>query len=238
MGYEQGGQLANPVLANFYSILLFDEIPKAHPKVLDKFLQILEDGRLTDGKGQTAYFNQTVIIFTSNIGASDLTDPQTGALIRPGIMNQVQHGGTSQYTYDQVNQHFREEVSWYFSSRIGRAELLNRLGDNIVVFDLLRAEFVTQIGQKFLGQLQASSQEKYRVNLKFDLSILTGLTDTIQTGYNLLFGGRRIKTLLESLVERPLNRWIFDNYVNLSEMSGQTLELSLDSDKKLQIYRR
>jgi ATP-dependent Clp protease ATP-binding subunit ClpA len=141
-----------------------------------------------------------VIIFTSNIGASDLTDPQTGALIRPGIMNQVQHGGTSQFTYDQVNQHFREEVSWYFSSRIGRAELLNRLGDNIVVFDLLRSEFVTQIGQNFLGQLQASSQEKYRLTLRFDASILTGLTDTIQTGDNLLFGGRRIKNLLESLV--------------------------------------
>jgi len=237
VGYEEGGQLTNRVLANPYSILLFDEIEKAHPKVLDKFLQVLEDGRLTDGKGQTAYFNQTVIIFTSNIGASDLTDPQTGALIRPGIMNQVQHGGTSQYTYDQVNQHFREEVSWYFSSRIGRAELLNRLGDNIVVFDLLRSQFVTQIGQKFLGQLQASSQEKYRLFLKFDASILTGLTDSMQTGDNLLFGGRRIKTLLETLVERPLNRWIFDNYVNLSEMAGQTLELSLEVDNKLRVQR-
>ncbi len=237
VGYEEGGQLTNRVLANPYSILLFDEIEKAHPKVLDKFLQVLEDGRLTDGKGQTAYFNQTVIIFTSNIGASDLTDPQTGALIRPGIMNQVQHGGTSQYTYDQVNQHFREEVSWYFSSRIGRAELLNRLGDNIVVFDLLRSQFVTQIGQKFLGQLQASSQEKYRLFLKFDASILTGLTDAMQAGDNLLFGGRRIKTLLETLVERPLNRWIFDNYVNLSEMAGQTLELSLEVDNKLRVQR-
>jgi energy-coupling factor transporter ATP-binding protein EcfA2 len=237
VGYEEGGQLTNRVLANPYSILLFDEIEKAHPKVLDKFLQILEDGRLTDGKGQTAYFNQTVIIFTSNIGASDLTDPQTGALIRPGIMNQVQHGGTSQFTYDQVNQHFREEVRWYFSSRIGRAELLNRLGDNIVVFDLLRSEFVTQIGQKFLAQLQASSQEKYRLNLRFDASILTGLTDTIQTGDNLLFGGRRIKTLLESLVERPLNRWIFENYTDSSEMSGEILQLSLESDGTLRVQR-
>jgi ATP-dependent Clp protease ATP-binding subunit ClpA len=63
VGYEEGGQLTNKILERPYRILLFDEIEKAHPKVLDKFLQILEDGRLTDGKGQTAYFNQTVIIW-------------------------------------------------------------------------------------------------------------------------------------------------------------------------------
>lgn len=87
VGYEEGGQLTNRVLEKPYSILLFDEIEKAHPRVLDKFLQILEDGRLTDGKGQTAYFNQTAIVFTSNIGASDLTDTQTGVRLREGIMN-------------------------------------------------------------------------------------------------------------------------------------------------------
>ncbi|NET48921.1 MAG: ATP-dependent Clp protease ATP-binding subunit, partial [Merismopedia sp. SIO2A8] len=138
VGYEEGGQLTNRVLERPYSILLFDEIEKAHPKVLDKFLQILEDGRLTDGKGQTAYFNQTVIIFTSNIGASDLTDPQTGAIIRTGIMTEVQRQGAESFTYAQVEAHFRAQVHWHFTSRIGRAELLNRLGDSIVVFDLLR----------------------------------------------------------------------------------------------------
>ncbi|MDT9342146.1 AAA family ATPase [Trichodesmium erythraeum 21-75] len=72
VGYGEGGQLTNRVLENPYSILLFDEIEKAHSTVLDKFLQILEDGRLTDGQGKTAYFNQSIIIFTSNIGASKL----------------------------------------------------------------------------------------------------------------------------------------------------------------------
>jgi len=149
VGYEEGGQLTNRVIENPHSILLFDEIEKAHPKVLDKFLQILEDGRLTDGKGQTAYFNQTAIIFTSNIGASDSIHPQTGEK-RSGIMTQVKAGNASDFSWEQVENHFRTEVNWHFTTLISRAELLNRLGDNIVVFDLLRPDFVEAIGDKFL----------------------------------------------------------------------------------------
>ncbi|MCT7973428.1 AAA family ATPase [Laspinema olomoucense] len=235
VGYEEGGQLTNRVLERPYSILLFDEIEKAHPRVLDKFLQILEDGRLTDGKGRTAYFNQTVIVFTSNIGASDLTDPQTGALLRSGIMTQVQQQGTELFSYEQVNQHFREEVRWYFSSRIGRAELLNRFGDNIVVFDLLRPEFVSQIGDKFLGQLRDSAAQKYGLMLQFDESVMNILTAQMQQGENLLFGGRRVKTMLESWVERPLNRWLFQEYGELSGLRGSQLRVSLTDSGELRV---
>lgn len=235
VGYAEGGQLTNRVIERPYSILLFDEIEKAHPKVLDKFLQILEDGRLTDGKGQTAYFNQTVIIFTSNIGASDLTDPQTGTLIRQGIMRQVQQQGANTFSYDQVAAHFRAEVDWYFISRIGRAELLNRLGDNIVVFDLLRSKFVSRIGEKFLCQLAASSQDKHQLTLTFQPSIVEILSLQMQHGDNLLFGGRRIKTLLETLVERPLNRWIFENHPDLQQLAGGTLTVSLTGDSRLEV---
>lgn len=233
VGYEEGGQLTNRVLERPYSILLFDEIEKAHPRVLDKFLQILEDGRLTDGRGQTAYFNQTVIIFTSNIGASDLSDPQTGAIVRQGIMEQVLAQGCENFTYEQVKDHFRKEVEWYFISRIGRAELLNRLGDSIVVFDLLRAEFVAQIGQKFLSQLAASAFEKHQLTLHFQPSVLEILATRMQEGNNLLFGGRRIKTLLENLVERPLNRWLFDNYSDVSVLSGVSFNIDLGHEGEL-----
>ncbi|GAB1542163.1 hypothetical protein NUACC21_48370 [Scytonema sp. NUACC21] len=227
VGYEEGGQLTNRILQRPYSILLFDEIEKAHPRVLDKFLQILEDGRLTDDKGQTAYFNQTIIIFTSNIGASDLTDPQTGAIIRNGIMTEVQHQGVNSFIYAQVEAHFRAEVHWHFTSRIGRAELLNRLGDSIVVFDLLRPEFVWQIGQKFLRQLAESAWDKYQLQVLFQPVILEVLNVYMKEGDNLLFGGRRIKTLLETLVERPLNRWIFENYSDLNALTGKRLIVSV-----------
>lgn len=235
VGYESGGQLTNRVIEQPYSILLFDEIEKANPKILDKFLQILEDGRLTDSKGQTAYFNQTAIIFTSNIGASDLTDPQTGHIIRPGIMNRAKEGDG--LTYEQVKEHFQGEVQWYFASRISRAELLSRLGDNIVVFDLLRPEFVRPIGEKLLSQLQEAALDKYRLNLEFQDSIFELLNRKMAEGNNLLLGGRRIKTELETLVERPLNRWIFYNFEDMSQLAGQTLTLGTTSDGKLEVHQ-
>ncbi len=235
VGYEEGGQLTNRILERPYSILLFDEIEKAHPKVLDKFLQILEDGRLTDGKGQTVYFNQTVIIFTSNIGASDLSDPQTGAIIRTGIMTEVQRQSVGAFSYAQVEAHFRSEVHWHFTSRIGRAELLNRLGDSNVVFDLLRPEFIWQIGEKFLKQLAESAWDKYRFLLLFQTSVLEVLSVHMQEADNLLFGGRRIKTLLETLVERPLNRWIFENYPDLNILAGRRLIVGLGQNSLISV---
>jgi energy-coupling factor transporter ATP-binding protein EcfA2 len=238
VGYEEGGQLTNKILERPYRIVLFDEIEKAHPKVLDKFLQILEDGRLTDGKGQTAYFNQTVIIFTSNIGASDLSDPQTGQLIRPGIMEQVRQQGVEQFAYEQVQSHFQTEVEWYFTSRIGRAELFNRLGDNIVVFDLLRSSHVAGIGQKFLRQLAESALDKYQLHIQFDPSVLVVLAERMAQQENLLFGGRRIKTLLETLIERPLNRWLFEHYPDLTVLLNQSFLVGLESSGGLTVAAR
>lgn len=238
VGYEEGGQLTNRVMERPYSILLFDEIEKAHPKVLDKFLQILEDGRLTDGKGQTAYFNQTVIIFTSNIGASDLTDPQTGHLVRRGIMSAVQEFGTSNFTYEQVETHFKNEVAWHFISRIGRAELLNRLGNNVLAFDLLRPEFVAGIGAKFLHLLSESARDKYGVTIAYDGSVLDVLQRRMIEGDNLLFGGRQIKNLLETLVEKPLNDQVFKAYPDLHQLSGKTLSIGLSDDGVLTVSER
>ncbi|MBF0548199.1 MAG: ATP-dependent Clp protease ATP-binding subunit [Candidatus Riflebacteria bacterium] len=230
VGYEEGGQLTNRVISQPHSILLFDEIEKANPRVLDKFLQILEDGRLTDGKGQTAYFNQTAIIFTSNIGASDLTDPSTGTIIRDGIMKKIQEKGTSSFSYEQVEKHFKEEVEFYFASKIGRAELLSRLGDNIVVFDTLRPDFVHQIGKKFLALLKRSAQEKIRIDLDFGLSVPEFLLKRMKEEDNLLYGGRRIKNLLETIIERPLNRWIFEKFKKPSELSGKIVKVDLSEE--------
>jgi energy-coupling factor transporter ATP-binding protein EcfA2 len=235
VGYDEGGQLTSRVLQQPHSILLFDEIEKAHPRVLDKFLQILEDGRLTDGKGQTAYFNQTAIVFTSNIGASDLADPTEGTVIRPGIMNRVREEGADQFGYEDVARHFRAEVEWHFTTKIGRAELFNRLGDNIVVFDILRPEYVTQIGRKFLGQLEAVSQEKFDLALRFLPSVDEMLVREMSKGENMLLGGRRIGALLESLVERPLNRWLFENVSDYSSLAGRALEVGISAQSLLEV---
>jgi ATP-dependent Clp protease ATP-binding subunit ClpA len=226
VGFEAGGQLTNRVLEQPYSILLFDEIEKATPKVMDKFLQILSDGRLTDGKGQTVYFNQTVIVFTSNIGASDLTNHNTGETIRPGIMRHINEGNIPPYL--DVEKHFDSEVRWYFSNYIGRAELLGRLGDNIIVFDLLRAEFITSIANKFLQQYVEVTKEKYKLSVTFSSSVSERLSLQMQEERNLVLGGRRIKSLLETLVEKPLNSWLFENFPNTSMLMNKTLLVKLN----------
>src|SRR5262249_42628374 len=141
VGYEEGGHLTNRVRERPFSLLLFDEIEKAHARVMDKFLQLLEDGRLTDGKGQTAYFSQSVIIFTSNIGSDRLS------------LSGTEDGNLP--TYEAVRDHYLAAVRDHFTrpptqGGLGRPELLNRFGDNVLVFDLLRPEYVDGISRKFL----------------------------------------------------------------------------------------
>jgi hypothetical protein len=223
VGYEEGGQLTNRILERPHSILLFDEIEKAHPRVLDKFLQILEDGRLTDGKGQTAYFHQAAIIFTSNIGASQLYETA-----------RQQAASGEEMSFEEVAAFFREQVRDYFANKIQRAEIYNRLGDNIVPFDMLRPQYVAQIGQKFLRLLAGDCLERCSLKLELDPSLLAALQTRMEQSDNLLLGGRRIKALLETLVEHPLNKWVFEHYVEADKLSGQTLRLSLDMQGVLQ----
>lgn len=212
VGFEEGGRLTNRVRERPFSLLLFDEIEKAHGRVMDKFLQILEDGRLTDGKGQTAYFSQTVIIFTSNIG-SDTLDLHGSA------------SGETVISFDEVRMHYRDRVREHFTRELGRPELLNRLGDNILVFDVLRPEYIKGICKKFLRMLAASAMEKCHLELVFpDDGVVQMIGRLMLAGDNMLFGGRRIKTLLEAMVERPLNRWIFFE----KPASGSRLETTVD----------
>ncbi|MGN1119679.1 MAG: AAA family ATPase, partial [Oscillospiraceae bacterium] len=151
VGYEAGGQLTNAIKNSPFSILLFDEIEKAHPSILDKFLQILEDGRMTDGQGNTVYFSESVIIFTSNLGIYK-RDNATGERIQ---------NVTADMEYSEVRQRVRNAIEEYFKLELGRPEILNRIGENIVVFDFIREEAAAQIlqsqVQRILSQLSADS---------------------------------------------------------------------------------
>ncbi len=141
VGYEGGGQLTNAVKTRPFSVILFDEIEKASPTILDKFLQILEDGRMTDNQGNTVYFGETVIIFTSNIGltkeVADPMDPYGPRKRVPTIMIEDPQKPDSPEFRDKVTKQLTEGVKAYFND-LGRPELLNRLGDdNIVVFQFI-----------------------------------------------------------------------------------------------------
>ena len=200
VGYEAGGQLTNAVKDNPFSILLFDEIEKAHPSILDKFLQILEDGRMTDGQGNTVYFSETVIIFTSNLGIYGL-DSNGKRTLRV----------TAQMPYEEVQRVVRRGVEDYFKLQLGRPEILNRIGENIVVFDFIREDVAEEI---LKGQILKITQ-----NLQSEKDIQIILSDAAmetlknKANSNLENGGRGIGNIVESLLIDPLARYLFDHEI-------------------------
>lgn len=199
IGHEAGGVLTNWVMERPFSVLLFDEIEKAHAKVLDKFLQIIDDGRLTDGHGRTAYFAHTIVIFTSNLGAGEL-----GQLLS-------EFPPENPPGYDLVARHFRESVTHYFTSVLGRPELLGRLGNGVVVFDILRAPVLADITRKFLDQLVESGRSRDLHIIADSAAIVDAVVRAVMHNGAAL-GARQIRSpLLEEWVRAPLNQWLLEH---------------------------
>jgi hypothetical protein len=197
VGHESGGALTNWMIERPFSVVLFDEIEKAHPKIFDKFLQVIDDGRLTDGLGRTAYFSQSIVIFTSNLGASTLPELLVGQQVPP--------------SYHLLEEHFRTAVTEFFAVRLGRPELLGRLGSGVVAFDILRAEVVRQIVDKFLGQLGADAAT-HGWDLVFDRTAIFEAVNAELGRGGAALGARVIRSpLLEGWIRVPLNRWILAN---------------------------
>ena len=201
VGFEEGGQLTNAVAEKPFSVLLFDEIEKAHPRVLDKFLQILEDGRLTDGRGQTVHFSETVIIFTSNIGASD---------------------ADASKTYNDTKAHFMNAVQGHFNDTLGRPELLNRFGDNIIVFDFITGPSIRiKIMDSKLSGIRQHLLENFNLHLEIDDLHVQGLVGKGKVGH----GGRGLINIIEQEIVNPMSLFIFER---LHQIGDRTLKLFID----------
>lgn len=200
IGYESGGQLTNAVRKNPFSILLFDEIEKAHPTILDKFLQILEDGRMTDGQGNTVYFSETVIIFTSNLGI--YTRDNTGAL-QPNITQAMQ--------YPELRNHVKTAIDKYFKLELGRPEILNRIGENIVVFDYIREDIAELILKSQIQKIKDNLLYEKKINLSLSNEAAEQLLNASIS--NLSNGGRGIGNVVENMLIDPLARFMFDNKI-------------------------
>ena len=200
VGYEAGGQLTNAIQKKPFSIVLFDEIEKAHSSILDKFLQILEDGRLTDGQGNTVYFSETIIIFTSNLGM----------YVKDELGRRYQNV-TMDMDYAEVEKRLRQAVEDHFKLELGRPEILNRIGENIVVFDFIRQE----AGQAILK----AQVDKIIRRLAEQKGIRVAITDEAYAELSasaladLSNGGRGVGNQVEALLINPLSRWLFDNAV-------------------------
>jgi hypothetical protein len=197
VGYDVGGELTNAIREKPFSVVLFDEIEKAHPRILDKFLQILDDGVLTSGRGERVYFSEALIVFTSNLGIY-MTLPSGERVLN------VQ----PDETLEDVTTKVRAEIERYFKVVLNRPEILNRMGENIIVFDFIRPHVAVAIFDKLVD------------NTLFDLRT-RGLTVSIAEGAkttlsrlclaNLDNGGRGIRNQVEVHLVNPLARALFDS---------------------------
>lgn len=207
VGYDKGGELTEGIRAKPNSVVLFDEIEKAHPRLLDTLLGVLDDGRLTSGQGETAYFGQSVLIFTSNMGMyEELPDGNGMVTRRPRFGYET--------TFDMIEQRIRVAIRDEFTSVLGRPELLGRFGgaDSIVVFDYLRD--LRSVCRKFVSNIAANVKRLHGVDLIVDDDLIEQVVQAIQSRPDaLVLGGRGVKPELDRVLTNPLSDRLFDEPV-------------------------
>ena len=215
VGYDVGGELTNAVKQNPFSVVLFDEIEKANPKILDMFLQILDDGRLTSGRGETVYFSECLIIFTSNLGIYEL--------MPDGTKHQVV---TPDMPYEEVSAKITASIDDFFRYKINRPEILNRIGRNITVFDFIRRDTAEKIFNKMLGNVAYRLQDSHNIGLKLSGDARKQILDRICS--DLSMGGRGVGNTIEEVLINPLSHALFENSVK----AGNTINVLNISETK------
>ena len=186
VGYEEGGQLTEAVRRKPYSVILFDEIEKAHPQIFNAFLQILDEGRLTDGKGRTISFKNTVVIMTSNLGGNIIQD----------------------YAGKKDKQEEMKQKIWELVNQSFRPEFINRL-DQIIIFDQLTPEMLNSIVKLQLDRVNRRLADK-KITLKVTPAAEKYLS---QKGFDDAFGARPLKRVIQNEILDPLSLMIIENKV-------------------------
>jgi ATP-dependent Clp protease ATP-binding subunit ClpB len=181
VGYDEGGYLTEAVRRKPYSVILLDEIEKAHPDVFNVLLQVLDDGRLTDGQGRTVDFKNTVIVMTSNIGSTMIQ----------GMVGR-DHADIKDAVWDELKNHFRPEF-------------LNRI-DETVVFHSLDASHIARIAQIQLDQL---AQRLAHMDLHLHVSA-TALAELAKVGFDPVYGARPLKRAIQQRIENPLSKLLLE----------------------------
>jgi ATP-dependent Clp protease ATP-binding subunit ClpB len=204
VGYEEGGQLTEAVRRKPYSVVLFDEIEKAHHDVFNALLQILDDGRLTDGQGRTVDFKNTIVIMTSNIGSHRILDYR---------------GSYDGEPYDRMKKAVLEELRNHF-----RPEFLNRV-DEIIVFHALSEEHLKQIVEIQLAGLRRRLADRH---IEIELTD-RARTHLVRAGYDPVYGARPLKRAIQREIETPMARMILAGEVR----DGQHLFVDLDASGNL-----
>jgi len=213
VGYEEGGQLTEQVRRRPYSVLLFDEIEKAHPDVFNIFLQILDEGRLTDGKGRTVDFKNTVIIMTSNLASTYIHEAMNARRAdEPPVISEV------------IRKRIHEALLEHF-----RPEFLNRI-DEIVIFNPLSKENIKKIIDLQLGYLKNLLAER-----KIQIELTPRAHELLfREGYDPQFGARPLKRAIQRLIQDPLAMKLLDGEV----LPGETVDVDADLKKGTMTFER
>lgn len=196
VGYDVGGELTNAVRRKPFSVVLFDEIEKAHPRILDKFLQILDDGVLTSGRGDKVYFSETIIVFTSNLG-----------IYKQNLTGERVPNVRYEDSYEVVEEKVKEEIDRYFKFDLNRPELLNRIGENIIVFDYIRKEVGELIFNMMIDNHINAIQEQLEITLNLSSNVRNKLKELSIS--NLTNGGRGVRNMIEYHFITPISRALF-----------------------------
>ena len=193
VGFEEGGQLTEKIRRAPYSVVLFDEIEKAHPDVFNILLQILEDGRLTDSQGRTVNFKNTVIIMTSNVGARHLTEKKTSL-------------GFAEISNSDENN--SKELVLSELKKAFRPEFLNRV-DDIIVFNKLTKDEICEIAEKMLNQLKKRLKD-INIEIEFEMS---AIKEIAEAGFDEVYGARPLRRAIQCRIEDELSERILDSSI-------------------------
>ena len=209
VGYDEGGQLSEKVRQKPYSVLLFDEIEKAHPDVFNMLLQILEDGHLTDSQGRKVDFKNTIIIMTSNAGANRIISPKTLGFLQ---------------TEDESQEHKRmkegvmEEVKHVF-----KPEFINRI-DEIIVFHILSKEHIYQIAKNMLKSFKKRMKEQMDITVQYSRYVVQFVADK---GFDKDYGARPLRRTIQNQIEDTLAEEVVEGRISI----GDSAKISVKDGK-------
>jgi ATP-dependent Clp protease ATP-binding subunit ClpC len=211
VGYEEGGQLTEAVRRKSYSVILLDEIEKAHPEAFNMLLQIMEEGSLADAKGRKVDFRNTIIIMTSNVGAEEISKNLT-----MGFVSQEDDVKMKTREYNQMKDRVMARLKQTF-----RPEFLNRI-DATIVFHSLTAEQIREI-----VDLELTRVRKQLAEQAITLDIDTEAKDLLgRRGYDHTYGARPLRRIIQNLIEDPLAEGLLTNRF----MPGHTVRITVEDD--------
>jgi ATP-dependent Clp protease ATP-binding subunit ClpC len=223
VGHDEGSNFTDKIRHRPYSVVLFDEIEKAHPEVFNVLLQVLDNGRLTDSKGKTVNFKNTVIIMTSNIGAEHIDKMETIGFA---------HDKSAKTQYEETKANVQKALKDHF-----RPEFLNRL-DDVIIFDILSEKAIEDIVMIQIEKVTSRLLDK-QIKIKLSKSVLTYLA---KEGYNPHYGARPLKRVIQDRILNPLAQLIIakglgdGGTVTVSEKNKQFNFDVLGKSKKKSLY--